>query len=57
MNKAERCIKTIKQLASRFMSHDKCIRYIGKDGVFYFDESAAEKFKRDIMKAIREAYK
>lgn len=57
MNKAERCIKTIKELASRFMSHDKCIRYIGKDGVFYFDESAAYKFKRDIMKAIREAYK
>ena len=57
MNKAERCINTIKELASRFMSHDKCIRYIGKDGVFYFDESAADKFKRDIMKAIREAYK
>ena len=57
MNKAERCIKTIKELASRFMSHDKCIRYIKKDGVFYFDESAADKFKRDVMKAIREAYK
>lgn len=36
MNKAERCIKTIKELASR---------------------CADNKFKRDIMKAIREAYK
>lgn len=57
MNKAERCINTIKELASRFMPHDKCIRYIEKDGVFYFDEIAADKFKRDIMKAISEAYK
>ena len=63
MNKAERCIKTIKELASRFMAHKKyvghqtAIRYEGKDGVFYFNESAADKFKRDIMKAIREAYK
>lgn len=36
MNKAERCINTIKKLASR---------------------CADNKFKRDIMKAIREAYK
>lgn len=63
MNKAERCIKTIKNLANRFVAHKKfvdyptAIRYEGKDGVIYFNESAADKFKRDIMKAIREAYK
>ena len=63
MNKAERCIKTIKELSSRFVAHKKyvghqtVIRYEGKDGLFYFNESAADKFKRDIMKAIREAYK
>ena len=63
MNKAERCIKTIKELASRFVAHKKyvgyatAIQYEGKDGVIYFNEYAADKFKRDIMKAIREAYK
>ena len=63
MNKAERCIKTIKELANRFVAHKKyvgsktAIQYEGKDGVIYFNEYAADKFKRDIMKAIREAYK
>lgn len=60
MNKAERCIKTIKELASRFVAHKNyptAIRYEGKDGVIYLDKSAADHFKRDIMKAIREAYK
>lgn len=63
MNKAERCIKTIKKLANRFVAHKKyvgcatAIQYKDKDDVIYFNESAADKFKRDIMKAIREAYK
>ena len=63
MNKAERCIKTIKKLANRFVAHKKyeggaiAIQYKGNDGVIYFKDSAADKFKRDIMKAIREAYK
>ena len=63
MNKAEGCIKTIKELASRFVAHKKyvgcptAIQYKGKDDVIYLNESAADKFKRDVMKAIREAYK
>ena len=63
MNKAERCIKTIKEIANRFVAHKKyvgsatAIQYEGKDGVIYLNEYAADKFKRDIMKAIREAYK
>ena len=62
MNKAERCIKTIKKLAKRFVAHKKyeggaiAIQYKGKDGVVYFKEAAADKFKRDVMRAIREAY-
>ena len=63
MNKAEGCIKTIKELASRFVAHKKyvgcptAIQYKGKDDVIYLNESAADKFKRDIMMAIMEAYK
>ena len=63
MNKAERCIKTINKLAKRFVAHKKyvgyptAIQYKGKDDLIYFNENAADKFKRDIMKAIREAYK
>ncbi len=63
MNKAEHCIKTIKKLANRFVAHKKyagcatAIQYNGKDDVIYLNEIAADKFKRDIMKAIREAYK
>jgi len=63
MNKAERCIKTIKYLAKQFIAHKKyagsqtAIQYKGKDDVIYLNENAADKFKRDIMKAIREAYK
>lgn len=63
MNKAERCINTIKEIAKRFVAHKKyigyatAIQYKGKDDVIYLNENAADKFKRDIMKAIREAYK
>ena len=63
MNKAERCIKTIKELAKRFVAHKKyvgsatAIQYESNDGIIYFNEYAADKFKRDVMRAIREAYK
>lgn len=64
MNKAERCIKTIKKLANRFVarkqsmvSDETYIMYKDEDNVIYLDKRAADKFKRDVMKAIREAYK
>ena len=41
----------------KYVGYATAIQYEGKDGVIYFNEYAADKFKRDIMKAIREAYK
>lgn len=57
MNKAERCIKTIKKLAKKlqFLSNGKAA-YITKKGLLFGDE-ATHRFKLDIQKAIREAYK
>lgn len=63
MNKAERCIKTIKKLANKFIarkqsmvSDETYIMYKDEDNVIYLDKKAADKFKRDVMRAIREAY-
>jgi hypothetical protein len=58
MNKAERCINTIKKLAKnmQFMSNGEAF-YITPKGGKLFRDGATHRFKLDIQKAIREAYK
>ena len=58
MNKAERCIKTIKKLAQKmqFLSNGEAL-YITTKGGKLFGNGATHRFKLDIQKAIREAYK
>ena len=58
MNKAERCIKTIKELAKKmqFLNNGEAL-YITPKGGKLFGNGATHRFKLDIQKAIREAYK
>ena len=58
MNKAERCIKTIKKLAKKmqFSSNGEAC-YIDQKGFKFLGNGATLRFKQDIQKAIREAYK
>lgn len=58
MNKAERCIKTIKELAKKmqFLKNGEAV-YITQQGGRQFGNGATHTFKLDIQKAIREAYK
>lgn len=58
MNKAERCIKTIKKLAKKlqFLSNGEALYFTTKGGRL-FGNGATHRFKLDIQKAIREAYK
>lgn len=58
MNKAERCIKTIKKLAKKmqFLNNGEAV-YITTKRRLLFGNEATHRFKLDIQKAIREAYK
>lgn len=58
MNKAERCIKKIKELAKKmqFLNNGEAI-YINTNGGRLFGNGATHEFKLDIQRAIREAYK
>lgn len=58
MNKAECCIKTIKVHSKnlQFLSNGEAL-YITPKGVRLFGNEATHRFKLDIQKAIREAYK
>lgn len=58
MNKAERCIKTIKKLAKKmqFLNNEEAV-YINTKRRLLFGNEATHRFKLDIQKAIREAYK